>query len=491
MVEQKPTAIKAATISSLFWKFFERGGRAVVELVVQIVMARLLLPEQFGALAIMLIFVNVGNVIVQSGLNTAIVQVPDVSARDCSTVFWLSFAISVVLYLAIFALAPFIASYYGMIQLVWPLRALALILIVNSYNAVQVAIVQRSLQFRKVFNATIASVVISGVAGVTCAFAGFGLWALVVQQLLYQFTNCAIMAAQLRWLPSLVIDFKRARVLFSFGWKLLISGLLDQGYQSFSDLIIGKQFSVSSLGLVSQGKRYPQAIGNLLDGAIQPVMLSAVSRVQGDVAYVKRLVRRALKTSTYLIAPSMTLFAVVAEPLVRLLLGEQWLPCVPFLQMYCLIYALLPIHTSNLQALNGMGRSDLFLKLELIKKAYGVIFILLGAFVFNDVYCLVGGYVVASIISTFVNAWPNRKIIGYSYQEQIRDIFPSLLLTAISSAPAAAVSLLGLPDVATVLLQAAVMAVSYLGLSRLFRVEALSYLLSTAKELLASKKVAR
>lgn len=487
----KRTSLKNKTIVSLLWKLFERGGKATVTLVVQIIMARLLAPETFGALAIMLVFVNVGNVIVQSGLNTALVQSPRADIRDCSTVFWLSFCLSLVLYGAVFAIAPLVASFYSMAAIVLPLRVLGLILIINSFNAVQVAIVQRKLEFRKVFNATIASVVISGFLGIACAFMGGGLWALVVQQIAYQLTNCFALAFQVKWLPRLIFDSSRARELFSFGWKLLVSGLLDQGYQSLSDLIIGKQFTPTSLGLVSQGKKYPQAIGSLLDGAIQPVMLSAVSRVQDDVVYVKRLVRRALKTSTYLIVPSMALFAIVAEPLVRILLGEQWLPCVPFLQMYCFTYALLPIHTSNLQALNGMGRSDLFLRLELIKKAYGIANILIFAFVFRDVYLLVGSYMLTGVVSTIINAWPNRRVIGYSYLEQIRDIFPAFLLSAISALPVLGVGMLALPDAATILLQVVAMVVCYLGFSRVFKVEALSYLLDTAKELVLSRKTAR
>ena len=454
-------------------------------------MARLLVPEEFGALAIMLVFVNVGNVIVQSGLNTALVQVPDVGGRDCSTVFWLSLGVSLVLYVAVFACAPLFASFYAMPHIVWPLRALALVLVVNSFNAVQVAIVQRALEFRKVFNATIASVAVSGVLGVASALAGAGLWALVVQQLAYQIANCAALALQVRWRPRAIFDAGRAWRLFSFGWKLLASGLLDQGYQSLSDLIIGKQFSAGSLGLVSQGKKYPMAVGSMLDGAIQPVMLSAVSRVQDDITCVKRLVRRALKTSTYLIVPSMVAFALVAEPLVRLLLGEQWLGCVPFLQMYCFVYALLPIHTTNLQAINGVGRSDLFLGLELVKKAYGLVVMLFAAFVLRDIYFLVGSYMLTAVVGTFVNAWPNRKIIGYSYAEQIRDICPAFLLAAASAAVAFPVGLLALPDLVTAALQVAVMAVAYLILSRLFKVEALSYLLNTAQELVSSRKAAR
>lgn len=481
-------SIKSATVTSLFWKLFEKGGRAVVELAVQIVMARLLAPEEFGALAIMLVFVNVGNVVVTSGLNTALVQAEEIDEADLSTVFWLSFGASAVLFLAVFAAAPAIAGFYSMPYIVWPLRVLGLLLLVTAFNSVQVAIVQRRLQFRKVFNATAAASVVSGAVGIVAALAGTGLWALVIQQLCYQTFNCFVLGIQVRWLPHFAFDVCKARKHFGYGWKLLASGLLDQGYQSLSDLIIGKQFSTSSLGLVSQGKKYPQAVGGMLDGAIQPVMFSAVSRVQGDVAYVKRLVRRALKTSTFLIVPSMTLFAVTAEPIVGLLLGEKWLPCVPFLQMYCFIYALLPIHTTNLQALNGMGRSDLFLKLELIKKAYGICFILFAAFVLRDVYLMVAMYMVSGVIATFVNAWPNKRVIGYSYGEQVRDIAPAFGLSAVSGGVAlfsgSFIAAAGL----RIAIEVLVMAVLYLGLAAIFKLEAFTYLLTAAKGLFASHK---
>lgn len=460
-------------------------------MVVQIVMARLLAPDDFGALAIMLVFVNVGNTIVQSGLNTALVQSPEADMDDFTTVFWMSLAISAVLYVAVFAAAPAVAAFYGLEHLSWPLRALALILVVNAYNAVQVAYVQRSLEFRKVFNATIASVAASGVLGIGAALAGAGLWALVAQQLSFQAVNCFVLAAQVPWRPRLAFAPSRAREFFGFGWKLLASGLLDVGYRSLSDLIIGKQFNASQLGLVSQGKKYPQALGSMLDGAIQPVMLSAVARIQDDLPHVKRLVRRALKTSTYLIMPCMTLFSLTAYPVVDLLLGEKWLPCVWFLQVYCFDYALLPIHTSNLQALNAMGRSDLFLKLELIKKGYGLAFMLFAAFVLRDVYWMVGLSMVAGVISTFVNAWPNRRVIGYSYLEQLRDIGPGVALSLASAGVAWPLCLAGLPDIALILAQALVMAAAYLGLSKLFHVEALEYLVATAGEMLGGRRAGR
>ena len=483
----EPT-LKRRTVSSLIWKFLEKGGRAVVELAVQIVMARLLAPEEFGALAIMLVFVNVGNVIVQSGLNTSLVQAEEIDEVDLSTVFWLSFGVSAVLFAVVFATAPAIAAFYSMPHIVWPLRALGLLLLVTAFSSVQVAIVQRRLQLRRVFNATIVAALVSGVVGIAAALAGAGLWALVLQQLVYQVANCSVLGLQVRWLPRFVFDRAKARRHFRYGWKLLVSGLLDQGYQSLSDLIIGRQFSASSLGLVSQGKKYPQAVGNMLDGAIQPVMLSAVSRVQDDIARVRRLVRRALKTSTFLIMPSMTLFAVIAEPLVEILLGEKWLPCVPFLQMYCFIYALLPIHTTNLQALSGMGRSDLFLKLELIKKAYGICFILFAAFVLRDVYLMVAMYMITGIISSFVNAWPNNRVIGYSYIEQLRDIAPVILLSAVAGVLALIGGSFVINPVFRVLVSVAIMAVAYLGAARLLRIEAFEYLLATAKDMFGTHK---
>lgn len=482
--------MKATTIKALFWKLFEQGGTAIVVLLVQVVMARMLSPEEFGMLAIMLVFVNVGNVIVQSGLNTAIIQVPDATERDYSTVFWMSLAISLVLYGAVFAAASAVAAFYAMPALVWPLRGLTLVLVINAYNAIQEAIVARSLEFNKTARATVIAGVVSGTAGVAAAAFGWGVWALVVQQVLQQLCKCVALAAQVSWKPALVFEAHRARVLFHFGWKLLVSGVLDQGYQSLSDLIIGKVFTKSELGYVSQGKKYPYYLGAMLDGIIQPVMLSAVSHVQDDTAQVKRLVRRALKTSTFIIVPAMALFAVAAVPVVRLILGEKWLPSVVFLQMYCFVYALLPIHTTNLQALNGMGRSDLFLKLELIKKAVGLCVICVAAFVICDLHAIVAGSMLVGVISTFINAHPNKRVIGYSYAEQIRDICPAFGLAIVAAAATAPVQLLALPDLALICVQTLVMAVVYLGLAYVLHVEELSYLLGTLREIMMRRRSA-
>lgn len=479
-------SLKSKAISSVFWKLFERGGNAIVLMLVQIVMARLLGPEQFGALAVMLVFVNLGNVFVQSGLNTALIQARDCADSDYSTVFWMSFVISACIYLVIFISAPFLADYYRIPSLLWPLRTLSLLLVVNSYNSVQVAKITRELKMKLIFVATMFSSVCSAFVGICTAVCGGGLWALVAQQLTYQIVNCIALAFQVDWKPDFVFKTNRALMLFKFGWRLLLSSIIDQIYQSFADLIIGKRFSAASLGLVSQGKKYPLAVGSMLDSSIQPVMLSAVSRIQDDLPRVKQLVRRGLLTSTYLIVPIMTLFACIAPALVPAILGPQWIDSVPFMQIYCIVYAFLPVHSTNLQALNGMGRSDLFLKLELIKKTYGFAFVILCAFLFRNVNLLVASYLLSAIISTFVNAFPNKRVIGYGYFEQLKDIAPSFLLSLVSSVVVMVVPVFNLGIAPTIIIQVLLFFAVYISLSALFRLDALAYLVSTIKELVSS-----
>lgn len=473
-------SLKDKTISSLLWKFMERGGSSVASLVIQIVMARLLTPDDFGVLAIMLVFINLSTVLVQSGLNTALIQAESADKDDFSTVFWLSLGVALVLYATIFFCAPLIASFYASPGIVTPLRVLTLILFLNAFNAVQVAKVTRDLELKKTFLATVTCTIGSGIAGIAAALLGAGIWALVIQQLAYQAINCLVLAFQIDWLPSFAFKLSRAKTLFMYSWKLLVSGLLDTAYTSLTSLIIGK-FSKVDLGYVSQGEKYPQALGLLLDGTIQPVMLSAISRVQNDLASVKEITRRAIKTSSFMVVPTMGALALLAKPLISLLLGEQWLPAAPFMQMFCFIYALHPIHTSNLQAINGIGRSDIFLKLELVKKACGVAITCFAAFVLKSVFAIVAGMMVAGILSTLINAWPNKRLIGYSYWEQIRDICPAFILTAFAMACSYPIALLSLPPIACIILQCAVIIIVYLGSAKIVKLEAYTYLVGTLR----------
>lgn len=477
-------SFRRATIQSFFWKFIERAGNQAIMLAVQVVMARLLSPNEFGMLAIMIVFINVGSVIVQSGLNTGLIQIRAIRPGDYSTVFWMSFAISLMLYGTIFASAPTIGAFFQMPEITWPLRVLTLNLVIGSYTSIQVAKIARAMDFKKIFVATIWSAVISGGLGVGVALSGGGLWALVVQQLVYQLVNAVLLAVQIPWRPHLIFRPDRAATLFRFGWKLLVSGLLDTGYQSLTDMIIGKRFSSAELGQVSQGNKYPQALGVSIDSAIQPVLLAAVSRLQDDVEKVRQVVRRSLMTSTYIVFPAMAMLAVTAEPVVRLLLGEKWLPAASFMQLFCFLFALWPIHTTNLQALNGMGRSDIFLWLEIIKKVLGLPILLFAAFVIGDIHAIVVGALVTDVVETYVNASASKRVFRYGYLHQMRDIAPAFTVASISAVIAHLLGELALrdaalPDATLIAAQVTTFLVFYVGLSRLLRIEAFTYLFTT------------
>lgn len=422
MTGMTPEELKSRTLSSLLWKFLERGGVAAGGLLVQIVMARLLTPEDFGALALMLVFVQLGTVFSVSGFNTALVQIKELQKDDYDTVFWISITVGILLWGGLVIAATPIATLFSLPAMANPLRCMGGLFVLNSVYAILTADVQRHLTFKKVFKASAISLVVASVAGISAAALGAGLWALVIHQLTNVSINSAVLFCQTTWRPKLSFSLIRARILFGFSWKLLVSALLDVSYQSVSDVVIGRQFSAASLGMVSQGKKYPGAIAQVLDGAIQPVMLSAVARVQDDLPTVKALVRRALKTSSLVIVPLMTLLVVIADPLICWGLGEKWSGAVIFFQMYCFIYALWPIHTTNLSAINGMGRSDLFLKLEVLKKIAGFAILCVAIFAFHSPEAIVVGFMISGVISAFINSWPNRIIVGYSYLEQVEDI---------------------------------------------------------------------
>lgn len=484
-------SLKQRTISSVLWRLFERFGSSLVSLVVQIVMARLLTPDDFGLLAIMLVFITLSDTIAKSGLTSALVQTHHASEEDFTTVFWITFGLAWLLYVIIFLGAPWIARFYESDTIIWPLRILALVLPINAFNSVQWARVARDLVFKKTFVSTLISVVVSGAAGVALAIGGAGLWALVGQQLIYAVVNCLVLKMQVSWLPSLVFSAQRAKELFSFGWKLLASGLVTTGFFGIQNLIIGKQFSAHDLGLVSQGEKYPNVIGRIVDGAVQSVMMSAVARVQDDEEYVRRLLRRATKTISFCLFPLMGLMALVAEPLVLLLLGEKWLPCVPFLQMYCFIYAQLAIQGSSLQAINGIGRSGLYLKLDLINKGIALVALLIAAFVFKNVYAVVIAAMICSVAASIVDSYPSQYLLGYSYSKLAKDTFPLVGITLLAMAVAFPVCFLHLQPILVVLLQGIVMVSVYLILAKLFHIEAFGYLHGAIFEMIKGRTVTR
>lgn len=450
---------------ALFWKLLERFGVQGVQFVLQIILARLLDPEHYGVLSMMVIFTTLADVFIQKGFNTALIQNKDVSDEDYSSVFWVSLGIAGILYGVLFFAAPLIAAFYAMPDIVSPLRVLSLMLLPGAFNSVQLAKVSREMDFKQIFRSNIIGVAASGLTGIVLACLGAGLWALVAQTLLNTLFACIVMFITVKWRPRLVCSLSRVKTLFSFGWKLLVSSLLDTLYQDLRSLVIGKKYDSSTLGYYNRGKQFPQFVINAVNGAVQSVMLPAMSARQDERDAVKALMRNSITLSAYIIFPMMAGLAAVAPALVELILTEKWLPSVPYMQIYCFTLAFYPVHSCNLQTINAMGRSDIFLKLELIKKGIGLSFLVVAVFCFDSPIAIAMTGMLTTLISCFVNAYPNRKLIGYSYLEQMKDILPSL---AAAGAMCAAVLLIGRLDMSPLVLlivQVAAGAAVYIALS--------------------------
>lgn len=472
------------------WKLLERFGVTGAQFVLQIILARILDPAHYGVLSIMIIFTTLANVFIQNGFNTALIQNKDVTEEDYSSVFWVSFGIAGVLYGVIFATAPLIGSFYKMPDLVTPLRVLALMLFPGALNSVQLAKVSREMDFRKVFFSNVAAILVAGGVGIAIAYMGGGLWALVAQSLLNVLVACVVMRFTVRLKLRLVCNFSRIKVLFSFGWKLLVSGLLDTLYQDLRSLVIGKKYDSSTLGYYNRGKQFPQLVINAINSSVQSVMLPAMSAEQDDKAKVKAMMRNSIMLSSYIIFPMMAGLAGVATPLVRLLLTDKWLPCVPYLQIYCFTFAFYPVHSCNLQAINAMGRSDMFLKLEIIKKSYGLVALVIAVLFFDSPVAIAMTGVITTVLSCFVNAAPNKKLIGYSYLEQMKDILPSLLASVIMLGSVLAVGLLPLNPFVMILLQITVGIAIYVVISAITRMKPFLLVLEMIKKILKKKKEA-
>lgn len=415
--------IKNKIFSGLFWKFGERITAQAVSLIVSIILARLLSPDDYGVVALIMIFITFANVFVVNGFGSALIQKKDADELDFSSVFYVNIFISLIIYLLIFVASPFIAGFYNMPILNVALRILGLRIIIAAVNSVQQAYVARNMMFKRFFWSTLFGTVVSGVVGIWMAYKGFGLWSLVFQYLTNTFVDTIVLWFTVKWRPLLKCSFERAKGLISYGWKLLVSALIDTGYMQLRNLIIGKLYTAEDLAFYNQGDKYPSVLCTNINTAISSVLFPAMSQFQNDPIKVKNMTRKSIQVSSYVMWPLTLGLATVAKPLVSLLLTDKWLPCVPYLQIFCFTYGLWPIHTSNLQAIKAVGRSDLFLKLEIIKKIVGLI-ALLVSMPFGPLV-MAASLIVTGIISTIVNSFPNKKLLNYSYFEQLQDMLPS------------------------------------------------------------------
>lgn len=468
-------------VKNFLWRLAERCGAQVVTLLVSIVLARLLSPEDFGTVSLVMVFTTILQVFVDSGLGTALIQKKDADDLDFSSVFYFNFAVCLVLYIGMFFAAPYIARFYQDESLTAIIRVISLTIVISGVKGIQQSYVSRNMMFKRFFFSTLGGTIFSAFLGIGMAYFGFGVWAIVAQQLSNTAIDTLILWLTVKWRPKKMFSWSRLKGLLSYGWKLLASSLLDTVYNNLRNLIIGKFYTSADLAYYNQGDKFPKVIVTNINSSIDSVLLPTMSGEQDNRVRVKSMTRRAIKTSTYIMAPLMMGLLFCAEPVVRLVLTEKWLPCVPYLQIFCFTYLFWPIHTANLNAIKSMGRSDLFLKLEIIKKMVGLVLLLLTMRI--SVMAMAYSLIVSGILSQIINSWPNWKLLDYSYFEQLRDIFPSLLISVLMGVCVSLVTKLNFGSGLTLLIQIPLGAVIYLGISAVFKLEEFEYLVQMMKSL--------
>lgn len=462
--------------SNFIWRFLERTGAQGITLVVSIVLARLLDPSVYGTIALVTVFTTIMQVFVDSGMGNALIQKKDADDLDFSTVFYYNIVVCVLLYLVMFFAAPLISGFYELPELTPIIRVLSITLIVSGVKNVQQAYVSKNMMFKRFFFSTIGGTIGAAVIGIAMAYMGYGVWALVAQHLFNLLVGTVILWITVKWRPKWMFSWERLKKLFSYGWKLLVSSLIDTVYNDLRQLIIGKLYSSDDLGFYNRGKQFPNLIVTNINTSIDSVLLPTMSDAQDDRERVRSMTRRAIKTSTYIMAPLMIGLAAVAETFVELILTEKWLPCVPYMRVFCITYMFYPIHTANLNAIKAMGRSDMYLKLEIMKKTIGLV-VLLSTMWFG-VMAMAYSLLFTSVVSQIINSWPNRKLLNYTYLQQLRDIIPGILLAVFMGVCVWCVGLLGFNSLLTLIIQIVLGAVIYLSGSALFKLESFRYLLS-------------
>lgn len=394
---------------------------------VQIVLARILEPVQFGLVAMVSVFVVISAAVAESGLGTALVQRKEASDSDRSSVFWFNLLISMLMMGGLWLVAPLIARFYAQPSLTDILRVLSLVLVISAAGSVHASLLNRELQFRKLFWVTTPSTVISGVIGIALALQGFGVWALVGQTLSQAICRTSVLWLQTGWRPSAVCKWASLRSLLPYGSRLAVSGILDRGFQNLYVLIIGRVFSPIEVGFFQRAFALQQFPVTNLNSVVGSVAFPLLSRLQHEPSRMQKAVATSLQMTSLLSFTCMGMLAALARPLVTVLLGDKWLPCVPMLQLLCIAGALYPIHATNLCLLQALGRSDLFLRLEIIKKGLTLASLLL-TWRFG-ILVMIYGMVANSIISLIVNTYYTRKFIDYGVGAQLRDILPILGLS--------------------------------------------------------------
>ena len=476
----------AKVLSNFGWRFAERVAAQLITLIVSIVLARILSVEEFGIVSLVTIFLTLAQVFVDSGMANALIQKKETDELDFSSVFYFNLVTGVIIYAILFFVSPLIAKFYKDPALTPMMRVLFVTVIVSGVKNIQQAYVSRKLIFKKFFFSTLIGTIISAFIGIGMAMMHFGAWAVIAQQLSNNIIDTTILWFTVRWRPQKKFSMERLKKLFSFGWKLLVSALLNTLYDNLRDLIIGRIYTKSDLSFYNKGKQIPQIVVYNINTSMNSVLLPVMSKEQNNKEAVKNMMRRTIKVSSYVLLPCMLGLIAVAEPLTSFIFTDKWLPMVPYMRIFCFCYALYPIHTANLNAINAIGRSDIFLKLEIAKTAVGLAGLLIS--IRFGVLAMAYAMVVTDIICTIINAYPNKGLLDYGYMEQLKDILPNVFVSVTMMGVVLALNYLPITgSLIKLLIMLPVGAGVYIILSKLFKLDSFDYLLQVLNRLLRRK----
>lgn len=478
---------KSKILSGVFWKFCERILAQLISTVVAVVLARILSPDEYGTVALVMVFINISNVIMTTGFSTSLIQKKDADNLDFSTVFFFSIGLSAVLYSLLYLCAPFVANFYEKPELKPVLRLLALVIPVTAVNSVQQAYVSRHMLFKRFFWSTLFGTLLSGVVGLVMAYRGFGVYALVAQNLTNLIVGTVVLWFTVEWRPNCVFSISRLKALFSYGWKLLIQNIIVNVYSSLRSLTIGKVYTTEDLAFYTKGSQYPNLIATNVDTALNSVLFPAVANEQSDITKVKAMTRRTTRLSSFVMAPILIGFVAVAESFLGFLLTDKWLPAAPYLRIICIVLLFLPAQTAMLQAIKAVGRSDVVLKIDIPVRVFAIL-ILVASVPFGVIFVALSE-VVTTVFGTCLYMRAAKKVIGYTPSEVLADFVPNV---AVATGMGIVTWLLGkwLPFSwgGCLLIQVLVGVCSYMLLLIITRNESFLYVVNTLKQWLKSRK---
>ncbi len=480
--------LKDKAFSSTIWKFCERILAQFVSFVVSIVIARILSPNDYTVVSLVTIFFTFANVFVSGGFNTALIQKKDCDKEDYSSVLFTSVLSAFLIYTILFFCAPLIANAYRQPILTSIIRIMGLTLPIYAVNSVWSAYISIHLQFRKYFFATIGGTIISGVVGIFMASNGFGAWALVTQQMLNTIVGTFVLVCSTRIPIGLKISFIKLKNLFSYGWKIFVSSVLSATYSETIPLVMGIKYSGTDLSYYTKGKSFPSLISTTTTSTISSVLFPVLSTYKNDKEILLRYTRKFIRLASFVSFPLMLGMFAVADNFVITLLTDKWLPAVPYIRIFCIATMFDVIHIGNCETIKAMGRSEVYLLVEIIKKTMYFLTIVLFLLLSNTPHSLAMAFIVCTFIAIGVNSVPNKKLIGYGFLLQIKDLLPNFILSAIMCVVVLTVGLLPLTPVCLLLIQVFIGILVYLVINLMIKNESLFFLLNALKRIVARKE---